>query len=538
LGDTADAYFVEGLTGELRGQLAAVPALEVIGSTSSNTYRRTAKAPTAVAQELGVRYILVGHVQWDRRAPGGGRLRVSPELIDGRTGLTKWEQPFDAAATDLFQVQADIASRVAAALNVTLGTDARAGFALQPATTPDAYDAYLRAKAAYDELVNTGQGEKIPQVLAYAKEAIAADSTFGPAWALVSIGHGLATDFFGCVGCAKGDSARAAATRAITLAPHRSEGYYALAKYYDWVAGDAAGSLQAAENGLRQVPNDPDLLGAAAWALGTLGQWDRALVFATRAEAIDPRSLTALSSHARLLVYLRRYDELRALCRRGLAIAPRYVHFIAWQMVAALGEGDSAAARTAFEQGAPGLDLATLVTGLTNLFLGGFVWVMPERARAVLLTAPAPASASDRFAWAAARAEAYRVQGDSTRAREYDDSSLVAFDEAFRNSPPDVPWPHGVRASLLARTGRSARAKTELALARGPWKHPDAFFEPTNEESMATAYVLLGEPDQAVDILEVLVHKPYWLTPAWLRISPLWSRLRGNPRFARLVSGK
>ena len=122
LGDSADAYFADGLAGELRGRLAAVPHLQVIGTASSNTYRQSAKRPAEMAQELGVRYVLVGQGQWDRRAPGGGRLRVRPELVDGRTGLTTWGEAFDGTTADLFQVQADIANRVATALGVTLTT--------------------------------------------------------------------------------------------------------------------------------------------------------------------------------------------------------------------------------------------------------------------------------------------------------------------------------------------------------------------------------------------------------------------------------
>jgi hypothetical protein len=237
------------------------------------------------------------------------------------------------------------------------------------------------------------------------------------------------------------------------------------------------------------------------------------------------------------LVYLRRFGEAKALCRRGLAIAPRYGHFIAWQMIAALAQGDSAGARAVFEQGSPALDLSALTADLANIFGGMFVWVMSERGRAVLVTVP-PSLADDRSTWAGTIAEVYRVRGDSARARQYDDSALAAFNEAFHNSASDEPWLHGIRAGLLARTGQTARALDELSLARKPWKHPDAFFEPVNEEFMAGAYMLLGKPEQALDILEDLLRKPYWLTPAWLRIDPAWAPLRGNPRFEQLVSGK
>src|SRR6185369_2584942 len=93
-GDSADAYFADGVTDELRGKLAAVPGLEVVAGRSSNEYRRT----------------------------------------------TKWEQPFDASLTDVFQVQADIARRVAQALNVALSPSTSQPLAARPTMSPEAHD--------------------------------------------------------------------------------------------------------------------------------------------------------------------------------------------------------------------------------------------------------------------------------------------------------------------------------------------------------------------------------------------------------------
>ena len=121
LGRPEDGYFADGLTDEVRGKLTALPGLEVIARTSSGQYKQTTKTPQQIGQELGVDYLLTGTVRWDKEAGGPSRVRVSPELVQVSTASTKWQAPFDAPLTDVFQVQADVAARVAEALGLALG---------------------------------------------------------------------------------------------------------------------------------------------------------------------------------------------------------------------------------------------------------------------------------------------------------------------------------------------------------------------------------------------------------------------------------
>jgi TolB-like protein len=113
LGRLEDAYFADGVTDAVRGKLAALPNLQVTARSSSSQYKQTTKSSQQIGRELGVEYILTGTVRWAKGAGGQSRVQVSPELVQVATASTKWQQPFDAALTDVFQVQADIAGRVA-----------------------------------------------------------------------------------------------------------------------------------------------------------------------------------------------------------------------------------------------------------------------------------------------------------------------------------------------------------------------------------------------------------------------------------------
>ena len=114
LGDSADAYFADGVADEVRTKLAQVGGLEVIARGSSLEYRGTTKRAAEIARDLGADYLLTGTVRWDKAPGAASRVRVTPELVDARPGeaaRTRWSEQYDAALTNVFEVQAGIAGR-------------------------------------------------------------------------------------------------------------------------------------------------------------------------------------------------------------------------------------------------------------------------------------------------------------------------------------------------------------------------------------------------------------------------------------------
>ena len=152
LGDSTDAYFADGMSDEVRGKLTTLHNLVVIGRASSVQYRKVRKSPTEIGRELGVAYLLTGTVRWEKHRDGTSQVHVSPELIRASDAVATWEQPFDASLTDVFQVQAAIATRVAEALNVALGATDQARLAMRPTDNLQAYDDYLQGEEISDRL--------------------------------------------------------------------------------------------------------------------------------------------------------------------------------------------------------------------------------------------------------------------------------------------------------------------------------------------------------------------------------------------------
>jgi TolB-like protein len=184
LGAPEDDYFADGIADQIRGKLASLPGVEVIARASSAPYKKTNKTPKQIADELNANYLLTANVRW-QKSGGTSRVQVSPELVDVThpdAPTTKWQQPFDASLTDVFQVQSDIAAKVADGLGVVLAEGVKKTLSEKPTENLAAYDAFLKGEEA-----SQGMARSDPPSLRKALgQAVALDPNFAQAWARVS----------------------------------------------------------------------------------------------------------------------------------------------------------------------------------------------------------------------------------------------------------------------------------------------------------------------------------------------------------------
>jgi DNA-binding SARP family transcriptional activator/TolB-like protein len=534
LGDSGDAYFADGVTDEVRGKLAAVPGLEVVASTSSNDYRGTTRRLPQIARELGVDYLLVGKIRWLRGAAGSSRVRVSPELIrlvPGAAPTTRWQQPIDAALTDVFAVQADIATKVADALGVVLGDSVRRELTAKPTESLAAYDEFLKGEAASQGMKADQAG--LRRAIGFYERAVSLDSTFAEAWCQLSRAR---TSLYsnGVPDPALGEAARVAAERARALRPGDPLAYLA--------AGDFYGSINPVDNeravaaygqGLRLAPDDVDLLGALAMAETSLGRWDGAPARLARASRLDPRSTTAARRLAAVHIFLRQYAAADSAAGRGLALAPTSPAMVSLKVMAAVGRGDLDSARAVIRAAAHRIDPAALYPFFASYL--DMYWVLDDAQRRQVLAAPPSAFDDDRGSWGLVRAGLYQLRGDRRRTAVYADSARLALEAQIRDAPDDGQR-HALLGLALAYLGRKADAIREgqRGVALMPISR-DAYFGPYNQLQLVRIYLLTGEPDLALDQLEPLLRVPYYLSPGWLRIDPTFDPLRKHPRFRRLL---
>ena len=533
LGAGEDEYFADGVTDEVRGKLASLAGLQVIARSSSGQYKKTAKSPQEIGRELGVDYLLTGTVRWEKGA-GGNRVRVSPELIQVGTASTTWQQPFDASITDVFQVQADIAGRVAEALDVALGATQKRTLAEKPTENLAAYEAFLKGEETSEGLA-AADPRSIRRAIDYYGQAVALDSTFVQAWVQLSRAHSTVYNF-GTPLPADANGARDAAARAERLAPGRPETQLARGDYEQFVRTDYAAALAAYEAGLQKAPAAAELLSSIGRAEQSLGRWEASADHFAKANAVDPRSALNARRQALALLWLKRYKESEAVADRGLAVAPNTLLLYSGKAMIRLANGDLAGARAVIKTIPPEVEPTEVVSNLATYW--DLFWILDEPQQQLLLRLTPSAFDDDRGAWGIALASTYHLRGDHARARAYADSAAAAFEEQIKATPDNAQL-HVLLGTALAYTGRKEDAvrQGKISLEKAGISK-DAYGGAYDQHQLARIYILVGEPDKALDQLEPLLKLPYYLTPAWLRIDPTFEPLRSNPRFQRLAGAK
>ncbi len=534
LGSPEDDYFADGVTDEVRGKLTSLPGLQVIARGSSKPYKKTTKTPQEIARDLNVSYLLTATVRWEKSG-AGSRVHVSPELVDVSrpdAPVSKWQQPFDAALTDVFQVQSDIAARVAQALGVALGAGEEKRLSEKPTQDLAAYDAFLKGEAAADSLGDIDP-VRVRKAFEFYEDAVAHDPGFLLAWSRLSEAASIRyADSVPTREVAR--RAKDAADKAVALFPNRPEGYAALGTYWRLVENDNRRSLDEFTKGQRTAPGNADLLRGTALAEQELGRWESAVEHFREAERVDPRSVTLWTSIGSALLRLRRYPEAREALERGLAIAPANLRLIENHAMSYLGEGDLAGARAALKAAPREVEPVALVAYLS--YINDLGWVLDEPQRDLALRLTPAAFDGDRATWAIVLAQAYGLRGETANVKKYAEEAVKAFAEQVQEAPDDA----GRRVSLalsLAYLGREEEAlrEGERGEALAPVSQ-QARTGPYYQHQLVRIAILVGEPEKAIDRLEALLKIPYYLSPRWLKIDPNFDPLRSNPRFQKLVA--
>ena len=300
-GDPRQAYFADGMAGEIRNTLMRIGGLKVAGSTSSAAVRED--DAQSAAKKLGVANILTGNVRQT-----SSTIRVTAELIDGRTGLAKWSQNYDRAPGDVIKVQTDIAENVARSLAVALGASAIRALAAGETANVAAQQLAFQAR----ELSYQFTEPAFHRSLQLIDKAIAIDPEYARAYALKSFFASNLAEFATTAADVARGRAEAVqhARKALSIAPNLPIARSALAYAYqlDLRLREAMHEHKIA---FSLASGDPDVIRNYGWTRSTiLGETREGLRLVDEARALDPLNSASHAAHADVLFVARRYADV------------------------------------------------------------------------------------------------------------------------------------------------------------------------------------------------------------------------------------
>jgi len=279
--DKSNAYFADGIQDEILTRLSKIADLKVISRSSTRKYKSAPDNLRAAAQELGVANLLEGSVQ-----KSGDAVRVNVQLINAFTDSHLWAETYDRKMSDIFQVESDVAEKIASALEAKLTGVEKHEIAAVGTKNPQAYDAYLQALAIYHE----DNYDARSRTLKALEEAVRLDPDFAAAWALLARMEAF-TYSRDDKSAGRAVAARSALETALRLNPNLAEAQMAKGFYEDRVLADYDSARHTFEALQPRWPNNADIVEALGGIALVQGDRKNGRTYLDAAIALNPRDL-------------------------------------------------------------------------------------------------------------------------------------------------------------------------------------------------------------------------------------------------------
>jgi TolB-like protein/Flp pilus assembly protein TadD len=538
--EKANEYFAEGIQEEILTRLASIADLKVISRTSTQRYQSKPANLTEIAKQLGVANILEGSVQ-----KAADQVRVNVQLVNTQTDSHLWAETYDRKLTDIFGVESEIAKGIAESLQAKLTGREEQALAVKPTNNPEAYDAYLRGLAFEARYYSAYSPDLIRKAVAFYERAVQLDRNFAVAWARLSRANGriyfLRSDTTPAARC---DAAKRALEKAQELEPNSPETLLALGYYQYLVLRDYGPAKTTFEHVSKMLPGSSEV----SKALGTItrreGHWDQSVAYWEQALALDPHNIELLVLAAETYSMVRQFPDALKLYDRVLDITPNDPDVITAKASIYQAQGKLQEAARVLSEINDQTNEATFSTKVIQL---RFERNYGEAIR-LLQARLAQFHFTSQFFKASAQLQLISMQrlaGDTAGAKVTAEYARNAFEQLSKDQPDEAfvaVWLSQVYAGIGDKNSALKEAERAVMLAP-PAK--DAVRGPAMAENLALIQMVFGENSRAIATLTQLLQTPYSegfyeipVTPALLRLDPIWDPLRSDPAFQKLCQEK
>jgi TolB-like protein len=516
----ADEAFAAGLHDELIARLSLVQGIGVVSRTSTLAHRNAGLDAREIGAALGASHLLEGTVQRD-----GARVRLRLQFIDARSDQHLFARAFQRELTDVFEIQAVVASEIAESMRVALTAGERAGLERRPTAVAEAYEAYLAAR----EALRLGELQAAAVRL---ETALAADPGFIDA-------HALMTDAACQIAIHPPllapwvrdwrTVARGHATALERLAPQHPMTDLASGMVAYWIDEDLARGLAHLERASGAMPNEASAVHALYWVHARLGHREQADRLLERLDELEPGSEMSAGSRAWHALWRREY-ALAISCIDAMPETAR--NSLTWRWRRAVWETavsrDLAPLRR-FIAETEGLPKQAEARLLLARYSG-------DDATAYAIVAAAPEFASlSRFNLRGPR-DMYLAGGVSPERRKPLLDSASAVLDGMARSTPDDPGLAVYRGWVAALGGDAPAALAHLERAEALMQREvDHLRKAQIASELAQAYALAGAADAAQRWLAVCLQAEGGCHAIDVRLDVLWRPVRADPRTEQLL---
>lgn len=314
-GNPDQDYFVSGMHETLITELSKISSLKVISRTSTLQYKNAKKPIPQIAKELGVKALVEGSVIRE-----GNQVRISVQLIDGRTDKHIWAKEFNQELKGILVLYSDVAKQIAGEIKIKLTPQDKERLVSSPEVNPDAYELYLLGRHYWNQ--RTVQSYK--QAIESYNKAIEYDAGYAIAYAALAEGY----SFLGEQGGMSQKDARHLADSAIHMAlrlnknlaeAHASKGIWELYNEWNWV--------EAEKSFKRAIELNPGYAITYQYygrMLGYIGRYDEALVLIEKAKELDPLSPIIAAYEGQVYLFAKQYKKADEQLQQALKLHPNH----------------------------------------------------------------------------------------------------------------------------------------------------------------------------------------------------------------------
>ncbi len=481
-GDGGEGSFGAGMTEEVTNQLSKLSSLRIIGRAAVAKFKNARTDLPAMVEELGIGSVVTGTVRED-----GSRVRVNVELMDARSGQVIWSEQYDRQGVDVFAAQSDIALRVAEALQASVTLDEQSRIGTRPTGSVAAYQLYGRGRA-----MSRSTRASLVESIDVLRQAVERDPQFALAWTEMAIRYQFLGAYGDMSAPAKGLDA---AHKAIAIDPQLAQGHHVLG-IGAFQTGRVHESIAILRNAVLLNPSYAVGLNDLGIVLNAAGRFDEALTWSTRSLQLTPNQSTPYYHVGLQLLCL---DDDARTERFLSAAATRFPSAVRLQILLSFLDLRRGRPEAAVDRIRRAVDRAP--TNLEGLMERSEIATLAVSPEAMRFTEPLLAESGDGptqlITHPIKLLHAYQLHnaGQKARAAKLMDQILAANQEAIAGG-------------------------TEFLAA--PIQN-------------ATIHAIRGEVSVALDWLE-RAYAAGWKDPRATRLIPMWTALRGEERFERLVA--